>query len=260
MKWVKRAICRSVFLGALLLLGLPSIRAVEPAVPGKVRVLVTYGGHDFEAKTFWAMWDALPGIVYTKAEMPKAADLLKPGLEKDFDVVVLYDQWQKTSPDQKKAFVELIKSSGVGLVSLHHNIGAHNDWDAFHEIIGGRYLREELKVGDKTFGPSKWRDDQDMRVTVADRQHPITQGVDDFEICDETYKNFYITPDAHVLLTTDHPLNDPPVAWVKQYGKSRVFYMMFGHGPKAWQTPAYSRLLANGIHWVAEKAAGEGLR
>ena len=40
---------------------------------GKLRVLVTYGGHGFDVKEFWAMFDAMPGIEITQAEMPKSA-------------------------------------------------------------------------------------------------------------------------------------------------------------------------------------------
>ena len=62
----------------LVVLGAVSVcRAEEPQ---SLRVLVTYGGHGFKQKEFFAMWDALPGVTYTKAEMPKEADLLQPGL------------------------------------------------------------------------------------------------------------------------------------------------------------------------------------
>ena len=69
-------------------------------------MLVTYGGHGFEEKQFFAMFDALPNVTYKKAELPKQADLLKPGLEKDFDVIVMYDMVGGISPEQQKAFVD----------------------------------------------------------------------------------------------------------------------------------------------------------
>ena len=43
-----------------------------------------------------------------------------------------------------------------------------------------------------------------------------------------------------MLLTVDHPKCGRDVAWVHEYGKSRVFYLMFGHGPSAWQNPNYA--------------------
>jgi hypothetical protein len=54
-----------------------------------------------------------------------------------------------------------------------------------------------------------------------------------------------------LLLKTDHPKNDPELAWVKDYGKSRVFYLMLGHDAKAWENPMFTEILARGIRWAA---------
>ena len=249
---MKAAISSALLLVCSLVAGINLVGAAETPAPGKIRVLVTYGGHGFETKPFWAMFDALPNVAYTKAEMPKAADLLKPGFEKQYDVVVMYDMAPRFTPEQQKAFVELLKT-GIGLVSLHHNLGAHGDWEEFANIIGGAYLHKARQLGGKTYGPSVYAEGQDIKVSVADRRHPITAGVDDFQIHDECYGKFYTAPDVKVLLTTDHPKNEPPVAWVKQYGKSRVFHFMLGHGAVSWKNPAYPRILANGIRWAAGK-------
>lgn len=229
-------------------------QTASPPVQGKIRVLLTYGGHGFEEKPFFAMFDALPGVVTTKAKMPDEADRLKPGLERDFDVLVLYDQAQGFTPGQRKAFVALL-DRGIGVVSLHHNIGAHGHgaWPEFRKIIGGAYLWKATEIDGRQYGPSVFAEGQDMRVKVVDRQNPITAGVEDFQIHDETYGRFYTAPGVKVLLTTDHPKNDPPVAWTTQYGKSRVFYFQLGHDAKAWNNPSYPRILANGIRWASGK-------
>jgi type 1 glutamine amidotransferase len=221
--------------------------------PGKIRVLVTYGGHGFEEQPFFAMFDSLPGIVYTKAPMSHAADLLKPSLKRDYDVIVMYDMTPSFTPQQQKDFVRLL-NAGIGLVSLHHNIGSHQAWDEFRKIIGGIHIPRVFVVDGKKYGPSGATDDQVIPVTVVDKHHPITEGVSDFTIDDETYHKYYTSPDAKVLLKTNHPKNEPPIAWAKQYGNSRVFYFMLGHGPSAWTNPNYPRILANGIRWVAEKS------
>jgi type 1 glutamine amidotransferase len=252
---MKKVLGTACFFVCLMFFGLsftPAEETKETSSPSakKIRVLLTYGGHPFDAKAFYAMFDAMPDVVYTKAELPQQADLLKPGLEKNFDVIVMYDQVKTITPEQQKAFVELLQK-GIGVVSLHHNIGAHDDWDEFRKIIGGKFLHQDITIDGKPYSKSEWKHDQEMDVTVADRQHPITAGIENFHICDEAYHHFYLAPDCKVLLTTNHPLNDPPVAWTLEYGKSRVFYMMFGHGPTAWQNPAYPKLLSNGIRWAA---------
>ncbi len=216
----------------------------------KIRVLLTFGGHGFEQEPFFAMFDAMKGVTYTKAPMPQSADLLKPGLEKDYDVIVMYDMVPAIKPEQQKAFVELLKK-GIGVISWHHNMGAHRDWDEFRKITGGKFIFAPCEIDGKKYEASGWAHGQDMKVTVVGREHPITKGVGEFTIHDETYNNYYTDPKATILLKTDHPKNDPELAWVKKYGKSRVFYLMLGHDSKAWASPAFLKILTQGIQWTA---------
>ena len=215
-----------------------------------LRVLVTYGGHRFQNEPFFAMFDAMPGVTYNKASLPDSAGLLKPGLENDIDVIVMYDMIGKIAPEQQKAFVALL-NRGIGLVSLHHNMGAHRDWPEFRRIIGGQFVFKPMEIEGEQHGKSTWAHGQELRVTIADQEHPITRGLSDFTIHDETYGNYYTSPDVKVLMTTDNPKNDPEIAWVKNYGKSRVFYFMLGHDSRAWQNPAYPEIVHRAIRWSA---------
>ncbi|NQU23316.1 MAG: ThuA domain-containing protein [Candidatus Nealsonbacteria bacterium] len=218
----------------------------------KIRVLLTFGGHGFEQEPFFAMFDAMKDVEYTKAPMPASADLLKPDLKKKYDVIVMYDMVGDLSAEQHNAFVALL-NEGIGLVSLHHNMGAHRNWDEFRKITGGKFIFEPCEIDGKKYTKSGWSHGEDMKVTVADKEHPITKGLKDFEIHDETYNKYYTAADAKVLLTTDHPKNDPKLAWVQDYGKSRVFYFMLGHDAKAWANPNFAEILGRGIRWTAGK-------
>jgi type 1 glutamine amidotransferase len=171
---MKKLLASALFL-TFALTHIASARAAEPAGKAKIRVLVTYGGHGFEEKQFWAMLDALPNVEYKKAELPKQADLLKPGLEKDCDVILMYDMVGGISPEQQKAFVELL-DKGIGVVAWHHNMGAHQGWPEFTKIIGGKFFTKPGEIGGAKYGVSGWAHGQDMNVTVADKEHPITKG------------------------------------------------------------------------------------
>lgn len=237
---------------ALAVILKPDVAVAQQPAEGKIRVLLTYGGHDFEEEPFFAMFDALSEIAYSKVEVHKAAGMFKPGLEKQFDVIVMYDIASGFTSEQQKAFVAPL-NTGIGVVSLHHNLAASREWDEFRTIIGGAYLFEQRTIDGKKFGPSNWEEGQNIKVTVTDKQHPITAGIEDFHIHDEVYSNYYTEPDVKLLLTTDHPKNDHSLAWVKVYGKSRVFYLQLGHDATAWHHPNYPRILANGIRWAAER-------
>ena len=244
-----RAVGHVVFSIITLLLtgGVPFCQAEET---NPIRVLLTFGGHGFQQKEFFAMWDGLPDVTYTKAEMPKDADLLKPGLEEQYDVIVMYDMAKGFTLEQRKAFTELL-DTGIGLVSTHHNLGAHPDWSEFTKIIGGKYVFKPHTIDGKTLAKSTFAHGQEISVTVADKEHPVTKGLADFTIHDETYDQFYVAPDSHVLLATAHPKCGRDIAWTRQYGKSRVCYLIFGHDEKSWNNPNYRKLLVHAIRWVA---------
>jgi len=88
---------------------------------------------------------------------------------------------------------------------------------------------------------------------VKDKGHPIVQGMTDFTIHDETYKNSEFEPDNHVLLSTDEPSSDEYICWVRSYGKARVCYIQLGHGPAAYANADYRRLVAQAIRWSARR-------
>jgi len=247
---MRHLISSMLLVAALPFLQAADVRAEEPAQPGKIRVLLTSGGHGFDAPAFFAMFDAMPDVECTKAAMPKAAELFKPGLEKDYDCIVMYDMAGGITPEQQKAFVELL-NTGIGVVSLHHNMGAHRNWDEFRKIIGGKFVFSPCEIDGQEYPKSTWSHGEDIKVTVVDKEHPITKGMDDFQIHDETYGRYYTAPDVKVLLKTDHPKNDPELAWTTRYGNSRVFYFMLGHDAHAYRNPNYSKIVNRGIHWAA---------
>jgi len=217
---------------------------------GKIRVLLTYGGHGFEEKPFFQMFDKMEGVEYKAIKLPDQADMLNPKTAEEFDVLVMYDMVPGISPQQQEAFVALLKR-GIGVVSLHHNMGAHRKWDEFRKIIGGKFILEDCVIDGQEYKKSGWAHGQDFKVMIADPDHPITRGLKDFTIHDETYKDYYTAPNAHVILKTDCPTNDPEIGWVTHYGNSRVFYLMLGHDSLAWTNPNYPVILKRGIEWAA---------
>jgi hypothetical protein len=215
----------------------------------KIRVLLTCGGHDFQKAQFFEMFDNLTGIEYTAVKLPDSASILKPGLEKRFDVIVMYDMVESITHGKRKNFLALLRK-GIGVVAMHHNLGAHRHWEEYVKIIGGKYLFERDTLAGVIYSPSTYAHDQNITVKVKNKGHPIMNGIFEFQIHDETYKNYYVSPDVDVLLTTDHPQSDPEIAWVTKYGESPVCYLLLGHDSKAWSNPVYPKILQNAILWA----------
>jgi len=224
----------------------PPEKSAEP----RLRVLLVTGGHAFEQAPFFAMFEGRKDIICRKAAYPEAGALLKPGLQKECDVIVMYDMVKAITPAEQRAFVALLEE-GVGLVLLHHDLGAHGDWPEFTKIRGGKYFLQPGTVDGKAFPASTYAEGETVNVLVADRDHEITRGLKDFVLHDEVYGGCYIAPTVHVLLKTNHPQSVPEIAWVHRYGKSRVFYLMSGHDSAAWKDPNFTTILFRGIHWAA---------
>ncbi len=244
-----------LFMFVLSFIVFKSCASGEEKVSNDIRILLTYGGHGFEEDLFYKMFENLPGISYTSIQLPNSADLLKPGLEKEYDVIVMYDMVDSISEKQQEAFVDLLRE-GIGVIALHHNLAAHKTWDEYRKIIGGIYLLESQILDGKEQIKSSYNHDQDIKVTVTDKSHPITRGISDFQIHDETYKDYYTSPDTRVLLTTNHPNSDPELAWTTRYHNSPVLYLLLGHDSQAWHHPVYPQLLLNAIRWAVQEKKG----
>ncbi|MFV1964895.1 MAG: ThuA domain-containing protein [Pirellulaceae bacterium] len=251
---MRKRMITQILVGLVLAALLPALAsAVEPS-EGKIRVLLITGGHGFDQEPFFEVFASFPDIDTKHVPYPDAAKLLGPDLAKTCDVVVFYDMWNKGFTDeQKAAFVQLLEK-GIGVVAMHHTLAAHGNWPEYQSIIGGRYHTRERVVDGKKLPKSTFSHGETLSVTIADTEHPITRGMKDFAIHDETYFNYDTDPRARVLLTTDHPKNDPELAWVREYGRSRVFYLMLGHDHDAYENPNFRLLVARGIRWAAKRA------
>lgn len=139
---------------------------------------------------------------------------------------------QDLTPEQEDGLFEFV-SGGKGLVGIHGTA-----WK-----VGARAV--DLIGGHANWHPPGGT----FTVHIEDSTHPITQGIEDFEVEDEIYMSAY-DPYLHILATAEWSNQDHPMAWVKSYGKGRVFYTTLGHGPGTFQRPAMQKLIKQGLTWA----------
>ncbi|MCU0918654.1 MAG: ThuA domain-containing protein, partial [Planctomycetes bacterium] len=163
--------------------------------------------------------------------------------------IVLYNMSQKLTPQREENLQKLLKA-GVGLVALHHAEGAFNASEVYRQIIGARYPLKPQEIEGKQFAQGTYDHDMDMNVKVVDREHPITRGLSDFTIHDETYKGIWFAKDNHVLLTTDHPRSDTTICWTRPVGDNRTVFLQLGHDAKAYANPSLRQLIVRSIRWA----------
>jgi type 1 glutamine amidotransferase len=223
-------------------------RSDDPSNRQKLRLLIFIGGHDFEEKEFFRMFNEMEGVTWTHVRYQHDAERnLRPENSGSYDVAVFYDMHQNHETHYQDWLKVLER--GKPSIFLHHALGSYVNWDSYGEIVGGR-----ANFGGKVvkWAPnSTFKHDVNFKIHIADPNHPITNGLRDFEIFDETYNNFAVNPGVHVLLTTDHPTSGKVIAWAHRYKNSPVVYIQLGHGPEAYNNPNYRTLVARSIRWVA---------
>jgi type 1 glutamine amidotransferase len=208
------------------------------------RVLVVTGGHDHEA-SFYSVFEGQEGMRVTVDPHPAA---FRRDPVTRFEVIVLYDMVDVGDVDEaRRKNLQRFVESGKGLVILHHALCSYNGWEWWwREVAGARYLQKP----DGGRPASTYKHDVKLKVTPAG-SHPVLQGIGAMEMVDETYKGMWMAPANQVLLKTDHPTSDGPVAWISAYPKSRVVAIQLGHGKEAHVHPGFRRLVRNAILWSA---------
>lgn len=255
-----------------------------------VSVQVVTGGHPFEADPFFAVFDSLPDIEWSKANTPSVgADVVvfydMPGLR--FTGAVPPVEFPEPSSEVRDVFTRL-QNRGTGLVFMHHAVASWPAWEGFAELIGGRFHYQPGTLRGVDYPDSGYVFDVRHTVSVLDPSHPVCAGLPtSFEIVDELYC-FPVFEDSVVpLMRTDFPVRDashfysadlairgrrndnegwthPPgsdlVGWIKPAGNSPLVYLQFGDGPVTYSDANFRRVLGNAIGWSASPAAREWAR
>lgn len=222
--------------------------AIPPSKP--IRILVITGGHDYKVEQFNQMLASLgDNIKYQISELPEAYDMFLPENRSKYDVLVFYHMWQTITEKQAADLSECIRQ-GKPLVALHHSICAYDDWPEYLNIIGGKYFHKPTAINGKEYPASTYIHDLHFKVNIVNRENPVTRGLSDFEIFDETYNGFYVEEGVTPLLTTSEPTSTPVIGWSKKYGKARIVTLQSGHDVATFENPNFRKLLKQSIEWV----------
>ena len=213
---------------------------------GPVDLLVVTGGHSFDTAEFIQLFESLPDVSFEMALKPDAWQMLAAGRE--FDVIAFYDMWMEPIPEKdKKTFLNEFEK-GTGMVFLHHSLASHPEWPEYIQLIGGKYNHPDFTPD--TNMRSDYMHDIVLQVRVVDKSHPVTEGIDDFEILDEGYSNTTLLPGVQHLLETSHPDCDPCIGWTHPVKNSTVVYLMGGHDKHAYENPSFRKLILNAIMYT----------
>ena len=178
-----------------------------------------------------------PWIRPTEADMPRLA---RHGSDIDAVEKVL-----------RQSLLDYVADGG-GIVAYHHAVGGNNHWPEFTELLGAAYWGHP------------WN--EEVGIKLDDPDHPLleTFAGKDFRLSEEIFQfhDPYSRDKLRVLLSLDTETTDMTVpwihrkdgdfalAWVKRYGRGRVFYSAIGHKTEIWWNPQILSFYLDGIQFA----------
>jgi len=153
----------------------------------------------------------------------------------------------------EKAFLDYV-AAGHGFVLFHAASTAWADWPEFTDLIGLTWQKDKA-TGKNISGHGA---QHSFAVTIVDKDHPITQGMKDFQhVKDELYHRQLLHTTGKVLATTfsDKAMGGSgekePMIVVTEFGKGRVFHNAMGHEPRPMDGVDFRTLMLRGTEWAA---------
>lgn len=212
-----------------------------------IKAAVVTGAHNYDVVNFHRLFRELSGIDAYIQNLEDFVTDRDSGWEQ-YDVVVFFNYHQTTPgtlDDVNEAATRTILESLIdgpkGILLLHHAILCYPDWGKWQALSG---VRRE--------GTVKGAVDQKFRVNVLHNDHPITAGMDSWEMVDETYiKPDVDTEGSDILLSTDHVESMKTLGWTRERVSGRTFCLQSGHDNRTWTNPQFRIVLERGIKWTA---------
>lgn len=159
-----------------------------------------------------------------------------------YDGIMIYANHDEILPEQEAALKDFVES-GKAFIPLHSASFCFRNSDWFVETVGGQF--ESHGTGDFT-------------ATIVQPEHPVMQGIQEFETWDETYVHSRLNDDMTILMERVEGDHREPYTWVREQGNGRVFYTAYGHDERTWNQTQFHELVANGVLWaVGDQVAGQ---
>jgi len=161
--------------------------------------------------------------------------------------------WPKEQPEswitqEQGAAIKDFVQAGGGLYALHNSSHISLSSPDYREVMGGAYINHPPL--------------RPFKVSVVNKDHPITRGVQDFMVNDEQHYVTYDKDPKYVLLQSENIDGTPNIfagkdlgttavaGWAYDFGKGRVVFTAVGHTVHALWQPEYFKLQKNAVRWL----------
>jgi hypothetical protein len=245
----------------------PRDAIVRPTKPRKLLVFdlnVGYGGHASIAHANYAFKLMGDRTGAYRTVISRDPSVFKPESLRQFDAVFFNNTVGDLFEDQelRQSLVQFVYGGG-GLLGIHGASvaftrwpGAHEDWPEFGIMLGAR-------------GANHRDSDEHVVIKLDDPGHPLNRPFagQGFEYRDEFFRVHepYSRERVRVLFSIDTEKtetrgqargnvlrsdNDYALAWVRNYGRGRVFYCTIAHNPYVFWDPKLLQFYLGAIQFA----------
>jgi len=194
------------------------------------------------------------GLFRVDCTQDAAKDLTKQKLA-NYDVVFFYTTGDLKIPkDAIEYFLnDWLKTRGHGFIGTHAASDTYHNYRPYLEMLGGEFQEHPWGNGSKVW------------IKVHDKDFPAMKPWgEEFMIADEIYhfKNFEADK-VRVLMSMDMSKTEmkkpyhEPIAWCRDWGQGKVFYISLGHDESVWANPKYQASLLGAIKWELNLEPGD---
>ncbi len=218
----------------------------EDSSAESIKVAVITGRHGYDVPNFHTLFRSMSGVDAYIQHMEDFVTSPEPARQ-SYDALVFYFMPRK-GPEAKDltayekrliGILEHVGESKQGIVVLHHALLGYRAWPVWSEVVG---------IDDRKFG---YHPGQTLKIDIAAADHPITAGLQPWEMSDETYTMDNASEGSTILLTTDHPKSMKTIGWTRKHKNARVFCLASGHDNVTWVDANFREVLGRGIRWCA---------
>jgi type 1 glutamine amidotransferase len=175
-----------------------------------------------------------------------------------FDAIYFYTTGElDMDNEQKAALLAFVHDDGKGFIGGHTGTDTFFHWPEYGDLVGGY------------FDDHPWH--QQVRVNVEDRNFPAMRHFPaQFTLTDEIYQLKSFSRDkVRVLMSLDTSTvdmknprvhrtdGDFPLAWVRTYGKGRVFSCPLGHEQQIYDRPDMQKMYVEAVKWTMGLTDGD---
>ena len=177
------------------------------------------------------------------------------------DLVVQCMTMSTIEPDEASGLVAAV-AAGTGLAGWHGGIAdSYRASVDYLQLVGGQFAHHAARCAPDERSGEQSDNYVRHRVTMtpAAADHPITAGIDDFDL--ETEQYWVFTDDYNDVLATTTtavrewaPWRRPvtcPAVWTRRWGAGRVFVATPGHRVEVLEQPQVRTIVERGLLWAA---------